>query len=282
MTPRSEQTEDERPSDRARLDDDHSTLRRPSRAPWIILAIAVLAGAAAAYYWWTHQAPPTPPAPVAAAPAPQPEPPAVAPPAPAPVPPATTRSLIESLSSDEQYRKWIADGDLIRRWVVVTDNLAEGVSPRRQLAFLAPDSPFSTVDRPSGTVIAPQSYQRYDLVARVVGSIDAQKAASVYRALRGPLDAAYRALGYPDRRIDGVTKKALLRILAVPVRDGDLEVKRDGKVFVFVDPRLEKLSPVEKHLLRMGPANARIVQEKAREIDAALGLPAPLPRSKRQ
>jgi hypothetical protein len=219
---------------------------------------------------------------VAAAPAPEPEPPAAAPPPAAPVPPATTRSLIESLSTDEQYRKWIPDGDLIRRWVVVTDNLAEGVSPRRQLGFLAPGSPFSTDDRPNGTFISAQSYARYDLVARVVGSIDPQKVASVYRALHGALDAGYRALGYPDRPIDGVTKKALLRLLAVPVPDGDLEVKPDGKVFVFTDARLEKLGPVEKHLLRMGPANARIVQDKARQIDAALGLPAPSRSSKRR
>jgi len=30
---------------------------------------------------------------------------------------------------------------------------------------------------------------------------------------------------------------------------------------------------VEKHLVRMGPRNGRIVQAKARELLAALGLP---------
>ena len=37
------------------------------------------------------------------------------------------------------------------------------------------------------------------------------------------------------------------------------------------DPALEALSPPQKHLLRMGPANARLVQSKIREIQAALG-----------
>jgi len=38
--------------------------------------------------------------------------------------------------------------------------------------------------------------------------------------------------------------------------------------------RLEALGAAEKQLLRMGPRNARRVQEKARELEAALGLPA--------
>jgi hypothetical protein len=49
-------------------------------------------------------------------------------------------------------------------------------------------------------------------------------------------------------------------------------VQGDGAVYAFSDPKLEALGPVEKHLLRMGPRNARLVQAKAREIEGALGL----------
>jgi hypothetical protein len=41
-------------------------------------------------------------------------------------------------------------------------------------------------------------------------------------------------------------------------------------VYELVDPRLEALSPAQKLLLRMGPANARKVQEKLRELGSAL------------
>ena len=34
----------------------------------------------------------------------------------------------------------------------------------------------------------------------------------------------------------------------------------------------ESLGPVEKHLLRMGPRNTKLIQSKAREIAAALDL----------
>jgi hypothetical protein len=58
----------------------------------------------------------------------------------------------------------------------------------------------------------PVSFSRRD-------RIDARTAASVYRALRGPLTAAYRALGYADRSFDRSTAKALNRVERAPVRD---------------------------------------------------------------
>jgi hypothetical protein len=49
-------------------------------------------------------------------------------------------------------------------------------------------------------------------------------------------------------------------------------VEREG-LFVYEDERLERAGAVEKHLLRMGPRNTRLVQAKARELLEALGLP---------
>ena len=48
---------------------------------------------------------------------------------------------------------------------------------------------------------------------------------------------------------------------------------RKGAIYLYADAQLESLGPVEKHLLRMGPRNARLLQEKARELRTALGLP---------
>jgi hypothetical protein len=42
--------------------------------------------------------------------------------------------------------------------------------------------------------------------------------------------------------------------------------------FQFADPELEALSPAQKHLLRMGPHNMRLVQTKLRAFARAAGL----------
>jgi hypothetical protein len=239
-------------------------LRPASRGPWILVGVAVLA--VAAFLWLRRDQappPPAPPAPVADAGAPE----AAAPTSPAaPSAAGPERPPIEAVSEHPLYRKGLAEGDLERRWAVVTDNLAEGTSPRKQLQFLAPSKPFSVLERGGRTVISPESYRRYDAFADAIASVDVGMLLRAYRGMHGALEAAYRALGYPGASLDRVTVRALRRIVATPVRDGEVPVERSGPLYVFADPRLEELGAVEKHLLRMGPRNTRLVQAKAREL----------------
>jgi hypothetical protein len=51
----------------------------------------------------------------------------------------------------------------------------------------------------------------------------------------------------------------------------DPAVIPETKRFEFADPQLESLSDAQKQLLRMGPANAKRVRAKLREIETALG-----------
>ena len=161
----------------------------------------------------------------------------------------------------------------MRRCAVVTDNLAEGVSPRAQLGFLAPAAPFTVAERGGRSVIATASYQRYDGFGDAIASVDVQALAAAYRGVHPVLEAAYRALGYPGASLDEVAAKALRRVGASPVVEGEVAVERQDAAYVFADPRLESRGAVEKHLLRMGPRNTRLVQGKAREIMQALGFP---------
>jgi Protein of unknown function (DUF3014) len=258
---------------------EHRTSLRRSRLPLIALPVLVVAGAVAFFLYQrgSHEPPAQPPSPVAA-----PEPGGAGTVAgEANLPPpvldeARIRALLESLSPFDLFRRWLAEGDPVRRWAVVTDNIAEDTSPRRELALFAPSAPFSVASKGGKLVIAPESYRRYDRFADAIAAVDAQTAASVYRALRGSLGAAYRALGYPDRSFDRVTAKALSRLERAPVREGPVEVVDEGGVYLFADRELEGAGDVEKHLLRMGPRNARIVQAKAKEVREALGLAAEL------
>jgi hypothetical protein len=46
-----------------------------------------------------------------------------------------------------------------------------------------------------------------------------------------------------------------------------------GGVFGYADPAVERLTAAQKQLFRMGPANARTIQRRLREIGLALGIP---------
>jgi hypothetical protein len=250
------------------------------RTEWALTALAVLVLGGGLAVWWLRRAPPPVKPPLVLSDATPPPAPAPPPPGPAPAAAPTaasdeTRAALEAVSAHPAYRTWLAAGDVINRWAVVTDNLAEGVSPRKALELLAPKGPFTVAQRGSTTVIAPASYRRYDGLGDAVASVDPQAFAAAYRLLHPLLEAAWRTLGDPHGSLDAVAAKALARLARAPVVDGEVAVEPAGPVlYVFADPALEAKDAVDKHLLRIGPRNARIVKAKAAALQKALGLPA--------
>jgi hypothetical protein len=256
------------------MEQPKTSLRRSSPIGVVIVIAALIAAGFGAYRFWRRQAAP-PPA-ESSAPTAAPLAPATGEPEPgAPIAPEQQQALLAAVSPNPLFRRAIALEDFVRRCAVAIDNLREGVSPRRPLDFLAPAQPFTVSRRPDGGLTAaPESYARYDAFADAVGSVDAAALARAYRALRPALREAYRALGYPDASLDDAVVRALRRIEAAPVVDGDLPVADAHGVYVLADAKLEGLPEVEKHLLRMGPRNTRLLQAKARELLAALDLHA--------
>ena len=229
------------------------------RTPWIPIALLAIAVAAAAV--WFLRRKPESPAPVAQAPS------APAKPADAPLPPAEksdtqVRKDVGSLSSRPEWTQWLAASDLLDRFVVIVDNVAEDANPRKQLDFVKV-TPLQSEKLDTS---------RYDRIADVLASIDAKGAAQVVRDLHPLLESAYHKLGYPDRNFDQVAAKALKRIIDAPVLDKPPRLVPKGANFAYADDKLEALGPVEKLLLRMGPRNTRLIQGKARELAAALDL----------
>jgi hypothetical protein len=187
---------------------------------------------------------------------------------------ARVRELVGALSSAPELQQWLAAEDLVRRFTTAVGNIAEGESPRAALSFMAPPGAFQVVERDGRTVIAPESFARYDAVARVVSSLDAQASARVYRTLKPLIDGAYKEISRPGQRFDQTLARSIQNLLDTPIPEGDLEVvDTPGVNYTYAAPELERLSAARKHLLRMGPTNARALQAKLRELRSALELP---------
>lgn len=249
-----------------------TSLRRPSPAPWIFLALVVVA--VAIYFGFRRTGSPvTEPPPSSAASTPAAAGTAAAP-ATNPTSPLALKELLAKVSSDPLVRIGLGLDDLIRRTAIVIDNLAQGTSPRRALAFLAPKGSFETSTSGARTIITPSSYARFDGFGGAVGSVDAAALAAAYQAAHPELEAAYRALGYPAGGIDRALASALRRIAQAPVRDGEVELVAENRTFTFAEASLERLSWVDKQFLRMGPRNTRIIEAKAKELLTALSLPS--------
>ncbi|MPY87380.1 MAG: DUF3014 domain-containing protein [Luteitalea sp.] len=253
-----------------------------------VVLLLVLIGAAYYLYktrpWSRAETPPVETsAPVETLP-PAPEPTSLGQPAePVDVPPLTdssaldalVRRLVGPLSSQPQLAALLTTDDLVRRFVVSIDNIARGVAPANQVRAVAPKGDFAVETSGQQMVVDPRSYDRYNGLATTVASLDADALARLYSTLKPRFDEAYRELGNPTGDFDVAIEQALVRMLDTPDVTGPMAVRQGkGVNYIFADENIEALPSAQKQLIRMGPRNRTMVEQKLRELARALGIPA--------
>jgi hypothetical protein len=179
--------------------------------------------------------------------------------------------LVRQLSSHPRVTAWLATKGLVRNFVVVVANIAEGAAPAKLLRPLRPDSGFRVVDRNGFTYIDSRSYDRYTPLADAVASVDPKDAANLYATLKPRLEEAHRELG-EGHSFDRTLERAITLLLKTPIPTGPVAVVPRGIGYAFADDNAQSLTAAQRQLLRLGPENARRVQAKLREIALALGI----------
>ena len=187
------------------------------------------------------------------------------------------RRLAGALSRHPGLAAWLATDELVRTFVVVVDNVAEGTNPAQHLPFLRPEGRFQVAGEPSSPRISAASFARYDDAAALVASLDAGGTARLYERLRPLLEDAYEELGQPGSAFEDTLWRAAVHLLNAPVIEGQPALVARGPLYLYADETLEYLSPPQRQLIGMGPDNQRRVQRKIRQIAAAIGL-TDLPR----
>jgi len=178
---------------------------------------------------------------------------------------------LRELGNDPQLASWAEQGGLVRRIAGAVQLVADGDSPRPVLSFMQPKRGFG-VERKNGKLyMSAASASRYDDVTRALASVDARAAGRLYATLSDYLESAYAEIAPQGKHFDAGFKAAVDRLAAVPVSDEPVEVEpmQTGVGWAFADPKLEKLKPAEKHLLRMGPKNAKTIVKQLKAFEAA-------------
>jgi len=171
-----------------------------------------------------------------------------------------------------QLASWLEQRQLMRKLVAIVNNVVEGESPRPHLLFLAPEGRFE-VRRSGGlTVVARESYARYDLVAEVVGSVDAEPSGGC--SWRSSLwRGGAPGTGPSPGELTQAVGRALAMLLAVPqrLRAGRRSVQVGPlTLYRYVDPSSSR-SPRAEESPAHGTAERR----------ARPGAPASDPRGPR-
>ena len=163
--------------------------------------------------------------------------------------------------------QWLNADQLIRKYVVIANDFSQGLILEKHLRFLKPDQPFVADQDNVGLFIATKSYQRYDKLAAAIDAMDTQATLAVYKKFRPLLLQVFTEFSYPEEHsLEDIFTKAAAEILAAPVIDGRIALVRPTVNYKFADQKLEALSPVHKQMIRMGPENTRIIQNKVRML----------------
>lgn len=180
------------------------------------------------------------------------------------------REQAEVLSSDGSISWLLATEELVRKFTVVVENMAEGGMPRDPVAFLAPREAFSVVKRDGKTYLNPEGYARFDRITEVLATVEASQAVALLHLIEPLVADAYAELGVREPDVDGRIVAAIDVLLATPEVSGPVELARPSVMYQFADAELEALAPAQKQLLRMGPENGARLRAKLEEIRALL------------
>ena len=226
------------------------------------------------------------PAPTVTAPPPAPPPapviteleePAVEPPPPPPAPVEEPLPRLEE--SDDAVRDAVGDiplgtagqqylvpGNIIERSASLIYLMAQGDVPYKLLPVSRPKAAFPISDDGTQVVTDPAGFERYDALTQWLQSLDLKSLLSSLEWFIPLFREAWSYYGEDPAAFDMAVVMTLDLVIATPEVDlSEARLIRKEAVWIFEDPAIEGLAPIQKQVLRMGTENAEIVKAKATE-----------------
>lgn len=229
------------------------------------------------------------PAPTATAPPPEPPPspimtaieePAPEPSEPPPPPPEPVEDPLPRLEeSDDAVRDAVGDiplgtagqqylipGNIIERSASLIYLMAQGDVPYKLLPVSRPKAAFPIRDDGTQVVTDPAGFERYDALTQWLQSLDLESLLSSLEWFIPLFKEAWSYYGEDPAAFDMAVVITLDLVIATPEIDlSEARLTRKEAVWIFEDPAIEGLAPIQKQVLRMGPENAKILKAKAAE-----------------
>lgn len=229
------------------------------------------------------------PAPTATAPPPEPPPspimtlieePAPEPSEPPPPPPEPVEDPLPRVEeSDDAVRDAVGDiplgtagqqylipGNIIERSASLIYLMAQGEVPYKLLPVSRPKAAFPIRDDGTQVVTDPAGFERYDALTQWLQSLDLESLLSSLEWFIPLFREAWSYYGEDPAAFDMAVVITLDLVIATPEIDlREARLIRKEAVWIFEDPAIEGLAPIQKQVLRMGPENAKILKAKAAE-----------------
>ena len=177
---------------------------------------------------------------------------------------------IDELPGSSRFTSWFGEEEVLRKLVVVIDNIAQGKVARKHIAVPKPTAKFPVNQDGVKAFVDPQGYQRFDRYVDIFIQLDPKLALSLYQYYRPLLEQAYSELGYPKGNFDQRLRQAIDQLLETPDEADAAELTRTTVMYKYADPTLERLPAIQKQLLRMGPRNVELIKKQLKRYQALM------------
>ena len=181
---------------------------------------------------------------------------------------------LPTLTWRKELLKLVVTDDMIRRFVVFTDNFSQGTLAYEHAPLIAPNAKFTALEQQTNNGISWQwdesNAKRFSLYVDLLRSMDSEMLIEWYVELKPLIDQAYEELGYPDQDFTEVLHSAITKVLDMEIPKIQPELERPSVMYKYKDKSLESLDDAEKLLLRLGKENLLVIKSVLLEINEKL------------
>lgn len=181
---------------------------------------------------------------------------------------------IQGLETGTRLMSLIVPDDVIRKFVVFVDNVADSNLPQLEYPVRRPSQAMAVRELDENLFeMQTVSYQRYTPVVDGLAAVSPERALAIYRVMKPLFEEAYRELGYPDRDFDDTLLRAIDSVLNARTAEGPFQLIKPKVMYIYANSEIENLNPVEKQLLRLGPQNAEKLKLALRQFRELIATP---------
>ncbi|MDN3639756.1 DUF3014 domain-containing protein [Simiduia curdlanivorans] len=160
--------------------------------------------------------------------------------------------IVQSLSPS--LVQWLVSEELLRKWVILIDQIAEGQISNKFLPVQYEMPPFAVVGTPQLATGDPKNYDRANKLVKAFVAIEPEVLVAYYRLWQPLLDEAYAELGKKGT-FDERVVQAIRQLQSVPAMPEAGELAAKPVMYKFIDPTMEKAPSLHKWMWRLGPKN---------------------------
>lgn len=174
---------------------------------------------------------------------------------------------MQQVSNGAGLLSYLMDQQLVRRFVVLVDNVSQGSLPQSNLPYrnVTGDFPVRTVDD-NLFELDEAGFRRFDRVVDAVIAIDTDQAMALYRLASPLFQQAYAELGYGDVSFDNTLRRAIRNVLNTDDVGGPIQLVKPSVMYLYADTEIEGLSDIQKQMIRIGPDNREKLKAKLRQV----------------